>query len=297
MKCYAPFLQLLSREIKIPWKNFDEYHKKIRNSQTRAFIKEKYLDIEDVDEIKTVYEATMIILAGLHNQTINIYTSLIPFCVVIFMLLSDIFFSDNELSALPFCYGISMAVSMLFSVYYHVGCCGMPSNYMRCLKVDLFGIFCIFSVSMFSGFWLGFNCHPSLQFTYSVTHAVVCVFVLFPIIFLFENDQIPYRRKKYLFMCVMCSEVMPIIHWIYLYHATLGDFIWSPLRAVIANIVGAFFLQSSVPERFWPGKFDIFFHSHQWWHICCVISSFSWWYWLHDLTNYWKIRTCDSLLP
>lgn len=41
-----------------------------------------------------------------------------------------------------------------------------------------------------------------------------------------------------------------------------------------AYLIGASFYATRVPERFFPGKFDIFFHSHQLFHMCVVLGAY-----------------------
>jgi adiponectin receptor len=40
--------------------------------------------------------------------------------------------------------------------------------------------------------------------------------------------------------------------------------------------LGFFFFISRVPERFFPGKFDVWLHSHQLWHLCVLGAVYSW---------------------
>ncbi|KAI8617680.1 hemolysin-III related-domain-containing protein [Chytriomyces sp. MP71] len=46
------------------------------------------------------------------------------------------------------------------------------------------------------------------------------------------------------------------------------------LGSCLAYVVGVFFYVSRVPERVFPGKFDLFFASHQIWHFAVVLASY-----------------------
>ena len=44
------------------------------------------------------------------------------------------------------------------------------------------------------------------------------------------------------------------------------------LGFALAAAIGISFYSTEFPERFWPGKFDLFFHSHQIFHVWAVIG-------------------------
>ncbi|QPG76278.1 hypothetical protein FOA43_003664 [Brettanomyces nanus] len=50
---------------------------------------------------------------------------------------------------------------------------------------------------------------------------------------------------------------------------------WYVLMEGVGYISGALLYALRIPERFSPGKFDIFGHSHQFFHVLVVISAFS----------------------
>ena len=62
----------------------------------------------------------------------------------------------------------------------------------------------------------------------------------------------------------------PLINIIYLYgfdNDALNNRLLGIVYMYSFYAAGVFFYSSKLPERFWPGKFDIFCHSHQFWHI------------------------------
>eukprot|EP01084_Bolivina_argentea_P302368 521902_1 len=100
----------------------------------RPFILDGYLDVEHVDN---PCSQTLSILSGLHNETINIYTHLIPFVLIMIKLCSS--YINGVYENILFLYGITMALCFLSSAYYHIGCCRLPSHYNKFLQIDLFG--------------------------------------------------------------------------------------------------------------------------------------------------------------
>ena len=60
-------------------------------------------------------------------------------------------------------------------------------------------------------------------------------------------------------------------------------------------VFGAFIYASRIPERFWPGKFDYYFSSHQIWHVFVVTGSFTVWRTIIDLIK-WKMSDLEMCL-
>ena len=52
-------------------------------------------------------------------------------------------------------------------------------------------------------------------------------------------------------------------------------------------VAGALMFAFRIPEIWFPGRHDIWFHSHQWMHICVVAAAFIHWMGLVELL---KIR-------
>lgn len=88
-----------------------------------------------------------------------------------------------------------------------------------------------------------------------------------------RNELRPLRAV--IFSSLFLVTIMPVIHAIYKFgvgvaidEASLQSFLGFALAAAI----GISFYSTEFPERFWPGKFDLFFHSHQIFHVWAVIG-------------------------
>ena len=80
-----------------------------------------------------------------------------------------------------------------------------------------------------------------------------------------------------LFIAFGLSGVVPAVHYVItegfyraIYVAAMG---WLVLMALL-YIGGAVIYALRVPERIWPGKFDIWFQSHQIFHVFVIIAAF-----------------------
>ncbi|XP_056373858.1 adiponectin receptor protein 2 isoform X3 [Hyla sarda] len=73
------------------------------------------------------------------------------------------------------------------------------------------------------------------------------------------------------------SGIIPTLHFVisegFLKAATMGQIGWLVLMASL-YITGALLYAARIPERFFPGKCDIWFHSHQLFHIFVVAGAF-----------------------
>eukprot|EP01084_Bolivina_argentea_P038489 71167_1 len=258
----------------------------------RPFILDGYLDVEHVDN---ACWSTLSILSGLHNETVNIYTHLIPCILIIIKLYS--WYTHGIHENILYFYGITMALCFLTSTYYHIGCCRRPTNYRNFLQIDLFGIFCVFFASVLAGMNCCYSCHPKLQFVYSITNIIIFCFVLFPILFLFP-EKTSFRLKRNVFGSLLALELIPTAHWIYLYNYSINDwsliyeFWYAPLGMFGGYFTGGIIWHFRIPERFYPGKFNIFGHSHQIWHLFIVLASFCWFYGLYDMRVYHNNNVC-----
>lgn len=289
------YSSLLTPRGKIIFKKQKEFLRKIPKNCERPYIFDKYVDLENLDGFGSdnPCKSTAVILTGIHNETINIYSHLLP---MIFIIIEMLYFKYNESTTTisTSCYGVSMMICFLFSVYYHCGCCISPSKYNHLLQVDLFGVYLCFFVSVLSGIYIGFNCNQTLQIIYASINCIIFIFVLFPVLFIY-GKSIRFYLKKILFTILLLCELIPLFHWIYLYYPLLTWFWYAPAGMFGGYFIGGIFWHYRIPEVFAPGKFDLIGHSHQIWHIFIVIASFCWWYGLHDLTKYWNDNACNNV--
>jgi adiponectin receptor len=72
------------------------------------------------------------------------------------------------------------------------------------------------------------------------------------------------------------SAVFPIIHGLFAFgYRHLNKAIglsWLVLQGAL-YILGAAIYAARIPERVWPGRFDIFFASHQIFHVLVIVAA------------------------
>ncbi|KAK6531819.1 hypothetical protein TWF694_002986 [Orbilia ellipsospora] len=219
----------------------------------------------------------------MHNETINIYTHLIPGIV---MVLAEGLFSQYLDTYYPnatqwdravFGFFIFTAVVLfLMSSAYHTMYCHSEDVSYLWLKIDFIGIVTLMIGDFVSGIYFIFYCEPHLQrlyWTMIFTLGFLCFFIL-----LNPRFQGPRYRKIRIFTFVSTglSGFAPIIHGVWLF----GVEKMMLQSGMPFYIVEGFFLLSGVvfyatrfPESRWPGKFDIWFSSHQIFHVLVVLAT------------------------
>ncbi|KAH8162046.1 hypothetical protein CIB48_g6208 [Xylaria polymorpha] len=223
-------------------------------------------------------------LAFLHNETLNIYTHLIPAAAALFVgeawVLSylrqryvDVGASDYVIFAVLFsaaaaCLGISSAYHTLMSHSRDVEA--------RWLRLDFVGIIILIVGSFVSGIYVGFWCEWTERKIYwgmSASLGVVSIVIMLAPCFQGSN----WRTFRLVVLVVTgLSGLAPIIHGIHMFgFAQMVKQSGLPYYFAEGGLflIGAITYASRFPECIRPGTFDIFGSSHQIFHILVVIAT------------------------
>ncbi|KAK6503314.1 hypothetical protein TWF481_008337 [Arthrobotrys musiformis] len=220
----------------------------------------------------------------LHMETMNIYTHLIGFIgfFVAGISLYNIAKSTSGsklTSGDTYAFGISITAATLcfaFSSIFHT--LRSHSYYVHHFwgRMDIFGI-CILALGGgASANYYAMYSNPKAQMIYWGMNAV---FAFLAAVFLFDTggggtEMLVLRGGTFTILAI--SAMLPILH-------AIGILGWDTactqigaqwyLAEGISLLVGVCLFVGRVPERFWPGKFDIWGHSHQLFHIFAVIGT------------------------
>jgi len=81
------------------------------------------------------------------------------------------------------------------------------------------------------------------------------------------------------FSCFVALGFAVALHWCYMVSPQARSKYVSRIGSMLGSYaLGFFFYASHYPERWWPGRFDFWLHSHQLWHCCVVMAVIIWWY-------------------
>lgn len=221
-------------------------------------------------------------LLYLHNESVNIYSHLIPALCFLFV----IFFNDYAIETFETTQWVDYFV--IDSFFLGAFTCLTMSSMYHCLKshsleiailgnkLDYLGIVALISTSIVSILYYGFydRKHMFYGFTaLTLFFGLACSIVSVSSTFR-SREWRPYRAT--LFVIFGLSALLPIIAGIFSFGLKETwervQLKWIVLEAVL-YISGAFFYGIRFPERTSPGSYDIWGYSHQIFHILVIIAS------------------------
>ena len=241
---------------------------------------------------------------AIHNETVNIWTHLIPALVFTFsqllvqMAINICFPEASPLDRFVFAANIAAAtITTSLSTIYHTLMCHSQEVSNLWLRIDYVGILTLILGSFFSGIYVGFYCESiprSIYWTMITTlSCITALLVLHP-----NLQGLRYRSlRTWAFVLTGLSGFAPIIHGLWLYgYAQMWVRSGMPyylLEGLIYGL-GAFFFAARIPESIWPGRFDIWCSSHQIFHVLVVLASLVHIYGIWDAFgwNYDNQRVC-----
>ncbi|OTA92190.1 hypothetical protein M434DRAFT_22031 [Hypoxylon sp. CO27-5] len=216
----------------------------------------------------------------MHNETMNIYTHLVPAAA---LLVSGIVYGLAHLQGRS-SGDAGVVAALLLSA---VACLGLSSAYhtLMChsrqveafwLRLDFVGIILLILGSFVSGIYVGFWCETLERKIYwsmiGSLSAISIVIVLAPT---FQGPR--WRTLRLLtFVCTGLSGLAPIIHGIVMFgfEQMMRQ---SGLPYYLAEgglfLLGAIVYATRFPESISPGTFDIYGSSHQIFHILVVMAT------------------------
>ncbi|OAL05236.1 hemolysin-III channel protein-like protein Izh2 [Phaeosphaeriaceae sp. SRC1lsM3a] len=242
------------------------------------FISSKYR------RISNSYRESLRSLLYLHNQTVNVYSHLIPAIILLVSAFSiydvvttryatadvyDILAFGVFVTSAVICFGLSASFHLL----------GNHSSkvYHTWLLMDLYGIFILIAGTVYSGTYYGFYCEPNYWVIYSL--GIVAIVGSAAMLCSIPRFRTPKWRwvRATLFVAIGWSGAFPMTHAAQTFgieqaHRQMGW--WFFIVEGLCYITGAIIYALRIPERLRPGFFDIWGCSHQIFHLCAVAGAF-----------------------
>ncbi|XP_036324385.1 adiponectin receptor protein [Rhagoletis pomonella] len=186
-----------------------------------------------------------------------------------------------------------------FSFAFHTLSCHSVEIGRLFSKLDYCGIALLIMGSFVPWLYYGFYCHYQPKVIYL---SVVCVLgTLSIIVSLWDKFSEPALRplRAGVFMSFGLSGIIPAIHYSLMEgwfsqisQASLG---WLILMGLL-YILGALLYALRVPERWFPGKFDIWFQSHQLFHILVIAAAFVHYHGISEMAMY-RVTVGECTVP
>ncbi|RLN97422.1 hypothetical protein BBJ28_00013791 [Nothophytophthora sp. Chile5] len=175
-----------------------------------------------------------------------------------------------------FVFMVSAVICLTCSATFHLLFVYSRSAYMFLSRLDYAGITVLIAGSFYPMVYYSFYCHPWLRSAYLTSISVMAALT-------FAVTLVPaFGTPKYLvartciFLALGFFGVVPVGHLVW--HFGLFDphvtVMIGPLMLMgLLYTSGAIIYATKFPERFYPGRFDVWFSSHQLWHICVVAAA------------------------
>lgn len=229
----------------------------------------------------------------LHNETVNIWSHLVPSIIYLALLIgfTDFVLEKKLVQILGVNHHFMDTIDYVMVNIFLLGAflCLFCSSCYHCFKqhsesvsvlwskADYMGIIILISTSIISLLYYGFHDHLFLCKFFTVITTIfgaTCgVFVL--------NDRFNHKDWKLVrasfFVLFAASGLLPIITGFFIFgmeNSIKRVQLLYVLFEAVCYITGAIIYGFKIPECYYnPGKFDYFFNSHQIFHICCVAGS------------------------
>lgn len=229
----------------------------------------------------------------IHTETINIWTHLLACVVFLIIALFWLTRSREEIEVqelVTFMWFFVGAISCFSAsfLFHTVGC---HSRKVQSLfsKFDYCGISLLIIGSFVPWIYYAFYCSFTCKLTYLSAVGLLglsCMFVSMVNRF-GEPAYRPLRAG--LFLAFGLSGVVPALHYVHT-EGWIDRFALTTLGylALMGSlyVAGALVYAFRIPERFFPGKFDICFHSHQLFHVLVVAAAMVHYHGVTELAMY-----------
>ncbi|KAI1298769.1 Adiponectin receptor protein [Halotydeus destructor] len=212
---------------------------------------------------------------SIHTETGNIWTHLLGTLLFVGLAIEFYTFSGRDLAGMDkAAFGIYFAAALgclSFSTIYHTFGCHSHPVASVCKGFDYCGIAIMISGSLMSYLYYCFYCNPITKLVYLIVIPVagcgVAAVALWP-----KMGSPEFRAiRATIFIGFGLSSVIPVIHLFFLAHTGVNHAALILMGALY--IFGAVLYANRIPERIWPGKCDLWFQSHQIFHVCVVAAA------------------------
>lgn len=232
----------------------------------------------------------------LHNETVNIWTHLIG--GFYFAHLCIQLFNSTHLSLIDkWVIGLFLASATtchMMSTIYHIFNCHSEHVSKLCSRMDYCGIIALITFSFVPWIHYGFYIYPALKTTYLI--AVISLGLMASHLLMQEKfSEHAYRWLRVsVFIMFGISGIIPGFHWLFLnsemflVEPALRHSFYRLLTMGALYLIGTMLYAFRIPERYFPGKCDIWWHSHQLFHVFVSAATLVHFYGITELANFVK---------
>jgi len=221
----------------------------------------------------------------IHTETGNIWTHFLGlFLILIAMLVVYLRPEDMvvdyprgwEEYAVFTAFFIGAIFCLGFSWLYHTCSCHSKKASALLSKLDYAGIAFMIMGSFTPCIYYGFYCLLYHKIAYLTSEIILGISSI--IVALWDKFATPGFRaiRAAVFLALGCSGIVPVIHMMMIYGVARGSqqgAVGWLITMGLCYITGAILYAMRVPERFFPGKCNLLFQSHQIFHVLVVAGA------------------------
>ncbi|KAJ2851404.1 hypothetical protein IWW36_001171 [Coemansia brasiliensis] len=173
-------------------------------------------------------------------------------------------------------YIIAVLFCLAASVAFHTLACHSQHKHFHSLRCDFIGILVLIVGSFVPVGYYGFLHSRGMLIGYMTMFVSIGVIgVAVSIVFHVENPK-RARWRPVIFMAISGAGLVPVIHAAVLsgYDKAMDKLsLWYVIGMCLLYITGTVIYSFKLPERYRPGKHDVFLHSHQIFHVFVVFAA------------------------
>lgn len=206
---------------------------------------------------------------------------------------------EDKLMFLIWC--ISAQVLLFSSTFFHLTGCLGPRIWLLGARMDYTSISVLIVGSYFPMMHYLFQCNPFWKYFYiSLMSATGALVVYISMSSYFQRPEFQGLRAS-LYIGMALFGVICAPHIIYIFPPdkdiwTLTPLVFRLLMMGATYIGGAIIYATKIPEKYWPGRFDYWWHSHMIWHLF-VVAATLWHYSACEYAHYWRMELMPCTSP
>jgi adiponectin receptor len=227
----------------------------------------------------------------LHTQTLNIWTHLIG-CILFLVMTLTIFFVRDRITHIfdesvtisdlgfteqlvMFIFFLSAIICLFCSTMFHTLNNYSSKAFLLFSRIDYSGIAILITGSNIPAYYFSFYCMPLSRIIHITMIVILCVAcIMLSLWYKFNTPE--YRPlRTMVFVLFGFYGAIPTIEMFLLKGTSEPYFSFFIGLALMAFLYtsGAILYVFRIPERFSPGLFDVWGHSHQLFHICVIMAA------------------------
>ncbi|CBZ26412.1 conserved hypothetical protein [Leishmania mexicana MHOM/GT/2001/U1103] len=216
---------------------------------------------------------------ALHNETLSIWTHLVGLLIVLVLSLHILLNLGLHRTQDYLVFSVFQLGSMVMlggsSVYHTLSAHHSEQVHNIALAIDYFGITSMIVGSFYPPVFYLFSCLAVVRAVYLISITLLGILGLMGPFFTFFNTQTFYWPRMILYSSLTSIGILPTIHMFFGLPAneqTLPLYKGMFLM-LVTYCVGIVIYIFKVPERWYPGRFDVWLHSHQLWHFFVLCAA------------------------